>query len=180
MNALVRGGQVAQARSIWLSGFRNSDRARFAQIFDGDFTGRPAPQPFGWALFDTGAGRAEFARGSGRNPYLDVNYFGGSNVTLAEQMLALPAGKYQLSFNARSEGGIRAGQLFWSVFCVPDGRELTRIRISNPQAQYRRVGGNVDIPASGCSGQLLRLSAEAGDVASEFAVQIAGLKVARQ
>lgn len=180
MDALVRGGDVAQARRLWLSGFPEAERSRHAQIFDGEFTGRAAPQPFGWRLFDTPAGRAEVASAGGRGSYLDVNYFGGVNVVLAEQMLALAPGSYQLSFNAKSDGGIRAGQLYWSFTCIPNGAELGRIPVANPQSAYRRLQGGVQIPASGCSGQRLQLVAEPGDVASEFAVQLAQLKVARR
>ncbi len=179
IDALVRAGEAREARNAWLAGLPEADRAQFAQIFDPDFTGRAAAPPFGWRFFDTAAGRAEIVRREGRSSALEVNYFGGSTVVVAEQMLALPAGTHGLSFNARSEGGIRAGQLFWSVTCIPSDQEVARVRVANPQAAFRRIQGSVQIPAGGCAGQRLRLTAEPGDVASDFTVQIAQLRIGK-
>ena len=180
VQSLVNAGQVAEARSMWLETIPEAERRRAQYIFDGDFKGRAAPRPFGWLLRDGEVGRAEIARSGGPDDYLEVTYFGGRSAELAEQMLALAPGAYQLSFQAKSEAGVKSGDLYWSITCAPGGTELARIRIAEPQPTYRGYQAQVRVPASGCSGQRLRLIAEAGDVVSGFDVQIAKMQVVRQ
>ncbi len=180
LQSLVKSGQARQARTVWLQSFPAAERGRYQHLFDGAFTGRPAPQPFGWVLHDREAGRAEFIRSDAGGSNLEVNYFGGNSIVLAEQMLALMPGGYQLSFAARSDSGITSGELFWVVSCAPDGPELVRIPVKAPQPAQRRYQADVRIPASGCVGQMLRLIAEPGDVAATFTVQIADMRMVRR
>ena len=150
MQALVRTGQARQARAVWLASLPEAERARHQLLYDGAFTGRPAPQPFGWRLHDMEAGRAEIVRGGGGS-FLEINYFGSTSAVLAEQMLALAPGAYRLSFRARSEGGVTSGELQWTVACAPEGPEIARIRIVNPQPAYRPYQGDLAVPPSGCA-----------------------------
>lgn len=179
LQALVKTGRGAQARKVWLETYPEAERARHQYLFDGAFSAPPAPQPFGWRLHDLDAGRAEIIRSGGGSSHLEVNYFGGKDALVAEQMLALAPGSYQLSFNARSDSEITSGELYWSLSCVPDGPELARIRIAKPQPGYRKYQGEVRV-GSGCSTQNLRLLAEPGDVAGTFTVQIAGMQMVRR
>ncbi len=180
LQALLKSGQAREARAVWLQSFPDAERGRYQHIFDGAFTGRPGAQPFGWVLHDREAGRAEFIRADARTSHLEVNYFGGNSAVLAEQMLALMPGGYQLSFAARSDSGISSGDLFWIVSCAPDGPELARIPVKAPQPAQRRYQAELRVPASGCAGQRLRLIAEPGDVAAAFTVQIADLGMVRR
>lgn len=177
LQALVRSGQAREARAVWLQSFPEAERGRHEHIFDGAFTGRPAAQPFAWVLHDGEVGRAEFSRSDARTSHLEVNYFGGNSTVLAEQMLALMPGGYQLSFAARSDSGISSGDLSWVLSCAPDGPDLARIPVKAPQPAQRRYQADVRIPASGCAGQRLRLVAEPGDVAAAFTVQIADIRL---
>jgi hypothetical protein len=179
LQALVKAGRSREARSAWLVSFPQAERARHQLLFDGAFAGAAAPQPFGWSLRDTEAGRAEIVR-SGRTSYLEVNYFGGRTVVVAEQMLTLAPGSYRLSFDAKSEGGITSGELAWSVACAPDGPEIGRIRIVGAQAAYRRYQGDVSVPAGGCAAQMVRLVADPGDVAAAFTAQVDNMQMVRR
>jgi len=179
LQALVKSGRGVQARTVWLQTYPEAERARHRFLYDGAFSAPPAPQPFGWKLHDLDAGRAEIIRVGGGNSHLEVNYFGGKNVVLAEQMLSLPPGSYQLSFNARSEGEVTSGELYWSVSCTQSGSELARVRVQKPQPQYRKYQGEVRV-GSGCSAQSLRLVAEPGDVAAAFTMQISGMQMVRR
>lgn len=180
MHALVRSGQASQARAVWLQRFPEAERARYEHIFDGAFAGRTGGQPFGWVLHDRQAGRAEIIRSDARNAYLEANYFGGTSAVLAEQMLALRPGAYQLSFGARSESGISSGALYWVVTCAPEGPDLARLPIGALRPAYRRYQGEVRVPSSGCAGQSLRLVADPGDVAATFTVQLSDMQVVRR
>jgi hypothetical protein len=179
LQTLVKAGRSREARSVWLASYPEAERARHQLLFDGGFAGAAAPQPFGWSLRDTEAGRAEIVR-SGRTSYLEVNYFGGRTVVVAEQMLTLDPGSYRLSFEAKSEGGITSGELAWSVACVSDGPEIGRIRILGAQPAYRRYQGDVNVPAGGCAAQMVRLVADPGDVAAAFTAQIDNMHMVRR
>ena len=178
IQALVADGRVAEARSVWLESLPTNERERHRYLFDGAFTGRKAAPPFAWLMHDTDVGRGEIVRSGQSGGHLEVSYFGGRNVTVAEQMLALAPGAYQLSFRAKSDSGVRSGQLYVRVACV-GGAEIGRIVVANPQAAYRSYQGTVRIPP-GCSGHKLEVVAEAGDVAAAYSVQIADLRMVRQ
>jgi hypothetical protein len=178
LQALVNAGRVAEARSVWLQLFPEAERQRHQYVFDGAFTGRKAPPPFGWLMHDSDVGRGEIVRSGQSGGYLEVSYFGGRNVTVAEQMLALAPGAYLLSFRAKSDSGVRSGQLYVKIGCT-QGSEAGRVVVANPQAGYRNYQGAVRVPA-GCSGQKLEVITEAGDVASTYTVQIADLRMIRQ
>ena len=177
LQALVKAGQAAEARAILLEGLAPAERARHQYVFDGSFTGRKAPQPFGWLLRDTAVGRAEIVRIG--TPYLDVNYFGGQTMLLAEQVLALRPGTYVIGSRAKSDGGISAGELFWALACKQDAPPLAKIGIGAPQPAYRMYQTKVSVPAS-CPVQRLQLMADPGDVATTFNVQIAEVRVVPQ
>lgn len=177
LQSLVRAGQASQARAIWLSALPAAGRQQNALIFDGSFSGVRASQPFAWILKDTELGRAEI-RADVQPGHLATTYFGGRPALLAEQVVALAPGAYKFSFSAKSDSGVSSGQVFWSLSCMANGRELARIPVHSPQPAYRRYSGAVTVPA-GCDGQRLQLRGEPGDIASVVELQIAGLEVTR-
>ena len=179
IDALVREGQVAQARTIWLQNFPKAKRERYRLLVNGSFTDALIDSPFGWSLNEQTAGRAEIMR-IGSRPYLQVDYFGGQTVMLAEQLLGLAAGTYQLTLEAKSDEGIKSGDLYWSVSCTPGGAEIARIRLNAARPAYGRVQGTITVPPSGCAGQRLRLVAEAGDVVSGYTAQISNMQLVRR
>jgi tetratricopeptide (TPR) repeat protein len=176
LQALVRSGRAVEARAIWLQGLPPAQRGPSRYIFDGAFNGARGSAPFAWVLSDADTGRAEIKSDS-RPPSLEVNYFGGKNAVLAEQLLGLPPAAYRISFRARSAGGAPSGTLSWLLSCLSDGRELGRVAIKAPPPAYRTYQGDLAVPASGCSGQRLRLVAEPGDIAAAITVEIADLQV---
>lgn len=169
-------GNYVGARQTWLSALPQQDRATNRNMFDGGFRGLRAPGPFGWAFKDGDAGRAEPAK-DGQRTYLDVAYFGGQNVTLAEQMLALPPGRHVLRLVARSPNGITSGKLFWRLTCLPGGSPVGALDMARAGAENRRFNAAFTIPASGCAGQSLALVAEPGDVATVVNLEIARMEI---
>jgi hypothetical protein len=178
LEALVRTGQVARARNLWLDAMPPDRRQRHANLFDGDFSGQPAFPPFGWELAETEQGRAEIMR-DGR-PHLQVDYFGGSNEVLAEQVIALRPGNYRLTYVARSDDGVRGANLNWVIACYPSGAILSRTVVQNLGQNYQRRGIAFAIPASAqCNGQVLRLVGEPGDVSVPVSFQLGSVGIAR-
>lgn len=170
-------GDYVGARRTWLSALPPEQRAANRLMFDGAFSGLRAPGPFGWTFKDAEAGRAEPAR-DGQRTYLDVAYFGGQNVTLAEQMLALPPGRHLLRLIARSPNGISSGKLSWRLTCLPGGSQIGALDMSAAGPENRRFSAAVTVP-SGCPGQSLALVGEPGDVASVVNLEIARMEIGR-
>ncbi len=170
-------GDYAGARQTWLAALPQQQRESSRFLFDGAFRGLAAPAPFGWTFKDVDAGRAEPSRDAQR-PYLDVAYFGGRNVILAEQTLALAPGAHTLRLIARSPNGITSGRLFWRLACLPGDSQIGLLDMSRAVADNRRFSAAFTVP-SGCPGQLLTLVAEPGDVAASVNLEIASMEIAR-
>lgn len=179
VHALLEDGQAARARALWLASLPEAEQRRNALLFDGTFSGKPAQPPFGWELHQVDVGRAEMAGGDGADRYLEVNYFGGHNAVLAEQVLALAPGRYRLNFAAQSEEGVEAASLRWSLVCHGSGQEFARIPIENLRGQVQTLQGAFTVPATGCPGQRLRLVAEPGDISTPIALRIRAVEIVR-
>jgi hypothetical protein len=168
-------GDYAGARQTWLAALPEQERGTSRFLFDGAFRGTRAPGPFGWTFRDVDAGRAEPAK-DGQRTYLDVAYFGGQSLILAEQTLALRPGTYNLQAIARSPNGISSGRLFWRLTCLPGEQQLGVVDMSRAAADNRRFSGAFTVP-SACPGQSLRLIAEPGDVATVVNLEIARMEI---
>lgn len=168
-------GDYVGARRTWLAALPERERGPNRFMFDGAFRGLRAPAPFGWTFKDVEAGRAEPAR-DGQRTYLDVAYFGGQNVVLAEQVLALPPGSHSLRVVARSASGIASGRLLWRLSCLPGGNQIGILDMGRAVADNRRFNATFTVP-SGCPGQALKLVAEPGDVAAVVNLEIARMEI---
>lgn len=177
LQALVESGDYGRARALWSAGLPAPERGKDGFVFDGGFRGSSAPGPFNWVLSDGDVGRAERTTAGGR-PQLDLVYFGGSNVTLAEQTLALPAGRFRLSFLVRSESGIKSGEIAWRITCMRGGKEIAAVPLNGAGPAFARRGAGFEVPAD-CGGQRLSLTAQPGDVSAEVRAEVASLEIGR-
>ena len=175
MDSLVHEGRASAARALWLETLPESRRERHALLYNGDFRAGAGVQPFGWTLHETEFGRAEIVRGE---RHLDVNYFGGGGAVLAEQLIALPPGRYRFSFAVRGEAGTSGANMFWTLRCTPEDREVARVAVGNVTGTFARQQSELTVPGA-CGGQRLRLEAEPGEVSSPIHYQFADIEVAR-
>lgn len=179
VTSLINAGQLRRARQLWLEMVPPQERPLHQLMGNRGFAGTPVGEPFGWTLHAVDVGRAEIKdAGSGR-PYLNVDYFGGSNAVLAEQLLALPAGAYKLRFNLAGESGSNSSRIYWGLACFSGTPLLLRYEMNRLDASYRPQQASFVVPDAGCDGQRLRLIAEAGDVPATISLRIAGLEVVR-
>lgn len=179
LQAQASSGDHAGARQAIVASLPERERAANRFLFDGAFRDISAPKPFGWEFEDDDAGRAEPARSGGRT-YLDVAYFGGRAVTLAEQTLALRPGRYTLRAIARSDNGISSGTLSWNVSCLPSRTPVIgSLDLSKAGPSDGRFSAALTIPATGCASQSLRLLAEPGDVATTVNLEVTALEIAQ-
>lgn len=178
VQALARSGDFRRARALWLEAMPAPDRARHAFLFDGTFRETRSAPPFGWTYAGTDAGRAERSQASGQ-PYLDISYFGGSDLVLAEQVLTLEPGRYRLRTRAKSDGSeVTSGSVLWNLTCTAGGASLLRLPLAGLRESYRSLEAGFQVPG-GCPAQRLRLVGAAGDVAATIQMQLAGVEVVR-
>lgn len=175
VDELVSHGRVAEAFDAWqrISGSAGNPGG----IYDGDFTGLPGPAPFNWSLASSGAGLAEMQRGS---PGLRVDYYARDPAQLASQLLMLPPGRYQLSFQAdlQAEGEGGADRIAWTLACHPDGRQLSSISLAGGTGS-RTISGVFTVPENGCPSQWLRLVGSPAEFPKDQQATITHLRITR-
>ena len=177
LQAQVSNGEYAGARATALGALPAAERAANQLLIDGQFRGLKVPKPFGWDYKDVESGRAEPGREGGRT-FLDVAYFGGSNMVLAEQVLALPPSRYTLRTLARRDGPANGGHLFWQVSCAQSNAAIGTLDMSAAGSGFTRLATAFTVPG-GCTGQTLRLVAESGEIASTVTLQVQTLELSR-
>ena len=178
VSSLIRDGQVNRARALWISSLPESERRQSALLSNRGFRGGQGQLPFGWALQSLDVGRAEIVGAQTGNPYLDVNYFGGRNAVLVEQLIALPPGRYRLGYRAKSETGLGSADIYWSIVCSSGSTELARDGLERLTPNYQTRQVTVIVP-SACDSQRIRLVAEAGDRSVPVSLQVADLDITR-
>ena len=159
LGKLVEAGQFTKAHATWRRlASVNPDRA---SVFNRGFRKVPAPPPFNWRLASAGA-VVEPAAGD----QLQVIYYGREDVVLAEQMLVLPPGRYQLAMAIAGPLG-DGSEIVWTLTCVPGTEPVLRL----PVDRTGPIGGTFAVP-EGCPAQRLALVGSAGEFSQsrEFTV----------
>lgn len=153
---LIKRGQFAAARRLWLATRGPGGAVVPAGIVDGDFTQDPLAEdqqpryPFEWS-FDAGSG-GNAAQGAA--PLLvgeDAMFVQASapGVRLARQLVLLPPGARQLRYDViESENGM-PDQFRWRILCA-DGTELTlgAVRRETSGQQRRTSVQEFTVPAN--------------------------------
>ena len=152
VNKLVEQGAFAKAYSTWrlIAGVNDGQ----GTVFNPGFIKSIVTPPFNWSFAGVG-GLVEPAAGD----RLHVIYFGREGTVLAEQLLLLAPGRYQLSMDISTPPG-EGGEIAWSLTCVPGTDAIFRL----PIARKGVLGGSFSIPP-GCSAQRLQLTGSTGDFA---------------
>jgi hypothetical protein len=150
INKLVEQGQFGSAYAVWrlVTGVADSR----GSLFNPRFAKSTEPPPFNWKLATDG-GVVEPTRGD----RLQVIYFGRNDAVLAEQLLLLPPGRYQLSMDISAPPG-EGGAIAWSLTCVPGKAAVFRL----PIEQKGRLAVSFLVP-EGCAAQRLQLTGTPGD-----------------
>lgn len=169
VRALVQAGQYREARTLWESFTPASMQAKV--VTDGDFKGVDALAPFAWTFSSGSDGSAEITRGD-EGGSIEVDYFGGGVMVLAEQTLAARPGSYRLTTLLTAEGEAPDLQLAWELFCLPSARPIATLRLQPFGPNVFRRETPVTIPATGCAGQSLALVGRPGEVTRSLRAQI--------
>ncbi len=136
----------------------------------GDPSDLAAPAPFGWSEAEGAGGSSAIEDGA-----LRVDYDGYGPARLPRRLLALPAGRFTLSWRERVESEHRP-RLGVSLRCAdtPDALAMHR---ASPGDAWRSVRLEVEVPASGCDGQWLAVDADPADRRDPATVWFAGWRV---
>lgn len=171
VSRLVDADRFADARQVWQRIYRLPSAAVAAPIFNPQFRTMPASPPFDWTLAASGLGAADPDNGT-----LAVDYYGRDSGNLADQMLVLSPGRYQLDFATEGGKPNAASQLFWTVACATgDKTVLANVAVPTPPGLHR-AGGAFTVTST-CPAQTLTLRGEAGEFPSPISLTIKGLAI---
>jgi len=174
VNRMVDTGEVERAYRLWL-GFNGEKPGSWRTlVYDGSFPSSLRPGPFGWQLFQGGAGVAE----PGTDRGLDVSYYGREPSELARQLLVLPPGQYRLSVALTGKGSRRRSALAWRVNCMQGGSELMNLPLRDVSFGTRQLASDLIVPP-GCKGQWLVLVGQPPEFSRSEAVTFRGIDVRR-
>lgn len=166
LRKLVDDGQYAKAHVLWR---RLAGAPPGQLLFNPGFRDLAAPPPFNWTFLSGAGGVAEPAPDN----RLQIIYYGRENAGLAQQLLLLSPGRYDLAFSAAGDAG--SGGVRWSLRCLPDDRPILELPVK-PGAN----AGSFVIPASGCPAQWLDLRGVAADPPRPAELSLSALRLTRR
>jgi hypothetical protein len=184
MQRLLKEKSYVAAYVAWAqhqAGGRADRLAADGGVNDGDFEDEPGLPPFGWT-FRSGDGAAAqrgfSAEGSGG--VLRASAVGGlARRTLAEQMLVLAPGTYQMTGRAWVRSGDPEGRFVWTLRCV-GGAELASFEERGAsRTGWKDFSVELQIPG-GCPAQMLSLQARPGTSLAPTEVDYDRLAVTRK
>jgi hypothetical protein len=175
VSRLAQQGQVERAYKLWRELGNVPARTAAGELYDPGLQGLPGFAPFNWRLVSGVGGVAERAPGGG----LQIGYYGRVDGELAEQLLMLTPGRYQLQFQAEGDAKGESSKLIWTVACQASNVVLVQLPLTGITYAPRRLTANFTVPAAGCRAQWLRLSGAAAEFPAEQSVTIRNLKMAR-
>ncbi|WP_156818942.1 hypothetical protein [Sphingomonas sp. Mn802worker] len=171
VSRLVEANHFTDAHRVWQRIYRLPAAAVTAPIFNPQFRAMPASPPFDWTLAANGLGAADPDNGE-----LAVDYYGRDSGNLADQMLVLSPGRYQLVFATEGGKPNAASQLFWTVACASGDKSIfANIAVPTTPGSHR-AGSPFMVPAT-CPAQTLTLRGEAGEFPSPVSLTIKGLAI---
>ena len=180
LNRLVEAGDYAGAASLWTA-LSPTPRAAPGLIGDGDFSAPADPTPFGWSVA-TGVGATsaiEAPPGGRAGPALRIDYDGFSMPALPRRLLVLGPGRYRLTWDEWREREAPR-RLDWRVLCAEAGAVVSQAAAAAAEGgHWRRSVRLLEIPASGCRGQWLSLTATPGERRDPATIWYAGFNLVK-
>ncbi len=173
LDSLINKGDIKRARLLWERFAGTSGTAARSTLYDANFQRLSGPPPFNWEFVSSAAGVAEPTKASA----LQVEYYGRADARLVSQLLTLKPGRYKLSFRATGDTPERGSNVSWRVSCQPGSAELAAIPIANLSCAPKQFGGDFVVPATGCSGQWLRLTGTPAEFPATHSITISNLQV---
>jgi hypothetical protein len=161
IDRLNKENRYAQAYLTWANLIPEKQRKYLGNVFDGGFELPIEEQigAYGWMVQPVeGAQALLYSTGGTYGESSCYLEFEGRRTPYAHlsQMLALPTGKFQLSFRAKAERLESVRGLVWRVICQNDGRTLAETEPMRGRFNWQEFKQTLEVPES-CSGQRLIL-----------------------
>jgi len=160
---LVREAKYRRAKGYFDNLVRRPDW-KASLVYDGDFAGRPGPQPLNWEVIPSSAGSARWALDDGAPlGSLRVSHDGfSSSEALVRQLILLPPGNYRLAARVRVDDPAAVGRFTLRVDCVGGSRLISMLLRGSPGSWALSQGGFA-VPPDACEAQWLSLTPVTGE-----------------
>lgn len=160
ISGYIRQKDYQSAYRLFLFTMSEEEKEHNGYVFNSTFAPVSLGRPFDWQWSDRSGvdvvmptASASSASGA-RLRFLNAPL---KEIGLAQQLL-LPPGSYQLSANISGRSLKLPKGLFFSVTCADGSRqELARLDLPEGSFEGRRLVAELNVPASGCGLQLLKL-----------------------
>ena len=153
-------------------------------IVNANFSEDAAPEflPFQWRLTVAPGILAQITRDDldQTGGALRVNYEGRKTSVLTEQLLVLDPGDHVLTGQRRFETPSEGGNVRWNVVCAETGKSIGTRTVEGAgvaEAVWRNWSLTLNVPASACSAQWLRLEGTASDTPGKTVVWFDNLRM---
>jgi hypothetical protein len=153
-------------------------------IVGGDFETAPGVQPFAWRFGEQAGLIAEVAPAPDAGNALYVAYQGFGAESLADQLVALAPGTYELQGFEQTATAEDGARLTWTVVCA--GAASGRIApaaiefSAGARPEWRRFTRTFQVPSAGCPVQWIRLDAPNRDRSRELLTWFDDLTIIRR
>ena len=162
LQRLINEQRYMQAYVSWTNLIPKSQRAYLGNLFDGGFEIPQEEQQgqFAWSTPPIKGARMYWARGGGQKSenafYVE---FEGIRTPFSnlQQVLTLPAGKWQLKFRAKANRLDTSRGLVWRVSCLNDSSTLAESQPMRGLFNWKPMQLDFEVPAR-CTGQRLTLT----------------------
>jgi tetratricopeptide (TPR) repeat protein len=161
---LVRLGRIGRAYYIWIDGLGGRHREMLGNVFDGGFELPPEDGGFGWRIGKVPGASIRRQGGAGVDGKLALMIeFQNRRVAFqhVQQMLALPAGPYQLSGRYRLDDLRTDRGLVWQVTCLPKGNAIAESQPFLGRKVWESFDVSFSVPPESCPAQMLVLRSSA-------------------
>lgn len=140
--SLVEAGEYGRAFLLWRRYAPRGDAATDISNFERS----SLPSPFTWTFSESSAGSA-----APDGNALQIFFTGRQNLTFASKLAMLPSDTYGISLRVSGEPPAE-GNVSWSVTCLPEGKQVAQLPVSDAG----QVSLRFEIPAD-CVAQKLEL-----------------------
>lgn len=169
LSKLISDAMWTDAYFVWLDSLSTNQLAALGNVYDGGFEKDAIQEGFAWR-FAAGAGavvKPQKTHGASGGNALYVSFKGSRSVDplLAQQILLLDAGNYQLSGRVKLDNIAAVNGVHWELLCLDSGRQLlARSEDFVDKTVWRQFNVSFDVPQA-CTAQELRLMLDSADAA---------------
>lgn len=178
---LTQKQDYERAYLAWVQWLPAASQAAVGNVFDGGFRAFDALPPFGWQIMPVQGGSVTIEPTRG----LSLDYAGTEGVTLVQQTLMLPPGRYRLKTVANlqapgggpgSDGSASGPPITWSLVCLPTNTPLQSVPL--PLAgRTASVQGPVFAVNGQCVAQRLDLAVAPMDFSRHFSGSVRSVEI---